>query len=89
MCGVFGYLLLHEPYSRLEAGTGVLSLLGVVLIAKPSFLFAASQQIEYGPDGTVVTPAQRNVAVFVALLGVVGAAGAYLSIRKIGERAHA
>lgn len=35
-----------------------------------------------------VTPAQRASAVGVALLGVLGAAGAYTTIRWIGKRAH-
>ncbi|KAK4122849.1 hypothetical protein N657DRAFT_575077 [Parathielavia appendiculata] len=35
------------------------------------------------------TPAQRLVAILVALLGVLGAAGAYTTIRYIGKRAHA
>ncbi|KAF2461260.1 hypothetical protein BDY21DRAFT_278912 [Lineolata rhizophorae] len=34
------------------------------------------------------TPAQRGVAVGVAMLGVLGAAGAYTTIRWIGKRAH-
>jgi NhaP-type Na+/H+ or K+/H+ antiporter len=35
-----------------------------------------------------VTPAERALAVGVAMLGVVGAAGAYTTIRWIGKRAH-
>lgn len=35
-----------------------------------------------------VTPAQRLIAVGVALVGVLGAAGAYTTIRWIGKRAH-
>lgn len=35
-----------------------------------------------------VTPAQRASAVGVAMLGVLGAAGAYTTIRWIGKRAH-
>lgn len=35
-----------------------------------------------------VTPAQRAMAVGIAMLGVVGAAGAYTTIRWIGKRAH-
>lgn len=35
-----------------------------------------------------VTPAQRASAVGVALVGVIGAAGAYTTIRWIGKRAH-
>ncbi|CAO2658426.1 Nn.00g061490.m01.CDS01 [Neocucurbitaria sp. VM-36] len=35
-----------------------------------------------------VTPAQRATAVGIAMLGVIGAAGAYTTIRWIGKRAH-
>lgn len=35
-----------------------------------------------------VSPAQRLLAIFVSILGVFGAAGAYTSIRVIGDRAH-
>lgn len=35
-----------------------------------------------------VTPAQRGVAVGIAMLGVFGSAGAYTTLRWIGQRAH-
>lgn len=35
-----------------------------------------------------VTPTQRAMAVGIAMLGVIGAAGAYTTIRWIGKRAH-
>jgi drug/metabolite transporter (DMT)-like permease len=39
-------------------------------------------------DYDSVTPAQRGMAVGIAMLGVFGAAGAYTTIRWIGKRAH-
>ncbi|KAF2025467.1 hypothetical protein EK21DRAFT_76405 [Setomelanomma holmii] len=39
-------------------------------------------------DYGAVTPTQRAAAVGIALLGVLGAAGAYTTIRWIGKRAH-
>ncbi|KAL2157813.1 hypothetical protein VTH06DRAFT_5082 [Thermothelomyces fergusii] len=39
--------------------------------------------------GEEPTPAQRLLAILVALIGVLGAAGAYTTIRYIGKRAHA
>ncbi|KAH9881717.1 hypothetical protein IAQ61_000444 [Plenodomus lingam] len=39
-------------------------------------------------DYDAVTPMQRATAVGIAMLGVVGAAGAYTTIRWIGKRAH-
>lgn len=83
-------MLLKEPYSRREICTGLASLGGVVLIAKPSFIFPESAQnsgVELG--GVAVTPEQRATAVGVSMIGVFGAAGAYLCIRHIGTRANA
>ena len=39
-------------------------------------------------DGIAATPQQHLLAVGIAMVGVVGATGAYTFIRKIGERAH-
>jgi hypothetical protein len=39
-------------------------------------------------DYDSVTPAQRGAAVGIAMVGVLGAAGAYTTIRWIGKRAH-
>ena len=39
-------------------------------------------------DYDSVTPKQRAMAVGIAMLGVLGAAGAYTTIRWIGKRAH-
>ncbi|GAA6010131.1 hypothetical protein JCM11491_005354 [Sporobolomyces phaffii] len=88
LVGIFAWLLLKEPYTRLEAIVGCTSLLGTVFIAKPSFLFPPAPR---GPDDPLdtVTPEQRTSAVLVALIGVCGAAGAYLIIRLIGKRASA
>jgi drug/metabolite transporter (DMT)-like permease len=81
--GYFGRIFLKEPFLRTELYAGFLSLMGVVLIARPQSLF--------GTDSSTVgdaTGSQRLAAVGVALLGVLGAAGAYTSIRAIGSRAH-
>jgi hypothetical protein len=39
--------------------------------------------------GEYVTTQERTIAIVVAILGVFGGAAAYLSIRGIGDRAHA
>ena len=62
---------------------GILSLVGVVLIARPQSLFGSGGS--YAGDATGL---QRLSAVGVALLGVLGSAGAYTSIRAIGAKAH-
>jgi len=99
---VAGYFLLGELFSRKEAAAGLLSLLGVILIARPQALFGTSAPTEHAPsvgeisrrlaeavvDEDGVTPAQRLIAVGVAMVGVLGATGAYTSMRAIGRRAH-
>ncbi|KIM31357.1 hypothetical protein M408DRAFT_258013 [Serendipita vermifera MAFF 305830] len=91
---IAGYLLLNESLSRREIVAGALSFVGVVLIARPEFLFGDHSNNTMPTDGHEVpvgekgTPTQRLVAVGVALLGVVGATGALTSIRAIGHRAH-
>ncbi|KAI9762026.1 MAG: hypothetical protein M4579_000662 [Chaenotheca gracillima] len=94
-------LLLHEPFSRKEQLAALVSIFGVLLIAKPDSLFSGpGEPPSSSPDvGTIrrqdspaeaapVSSAQRIGAVAVALLGVVGSACAYTSIRWIGNRAH-
>ncbi|EKM74704.1 hypothetical protein AGABI1DRAFT_132961 [Agaricus bisporus var. burnettii JB137-S8] len=89
-----GALCLGEKFARREAFAGILSLVGVLLIARPPFLFGgsndkiteASQIGETTADS--VTPNQRLIAVGVAMLGVLGSTGAYTSLRAIGKRAH-
>ncbi|EJF60876.1 hypothetical protein DICSQDRAFT_137097 [Dichomitus squalens LYAD-421 SS1] len=94
---VAGAIFLHETFSYRELLAGLTSLVGVVLIARPHFLFGATPNeaptlpddlMKRVPDAQV-TPAQRLLAVGIALFGAVGAAGAYTTIRLIGKRAHA
>ena len=100
-------ILLDEPFTRKEQIAGIISFLGVVLIARPTSLIPHHSDVppvaSSAGDGfpsinaTVpaglqetnhVTSAQRLSAVGVALLGVLGGACAYTTIRWIGKRAH-
>ena len=102
-------ILIHEPFTRSEQVAGVISLLGVVLIARPASLLANHSKPPAAGNGAGdglpsinstmpatqdlqglenVTSSQRLGAVGVALLGVLGAACAYTTIRWIGKRAH-
>lgn len=89
----------------MEQVAAFISLFGVVLIARPTSLFSPSSPSSSTPppsngttsapdatdagDYSSVTPEQRALAVAVALLGVLGAATAYTTLRWIGKRAHA
>ncbi|KAH7334052.1 hypothetical protein B0J17DRAFT_675174 [Rhizoctonia solani] len=86
----FGFLFLREAVSWKQAAAGLASLVGVVLIAKPTFLFGGNGKTDTGSGvgGPTVTEAQRMVAVGVAMLGVLGSSAAYISLRVIGKRAH-
>ncbi|CAF9942293.1 MAG: hypothetical protein ALECFALPRED_009646 [Alectoria fallacina] len=100
-------ILLHEPFTRNEQIAGIVSFLGVVLIARPTSLLPHHSGVPpvasgagdgipstnatipadlHGPNH--VTSTQRLSAVGVALIGVLGAASAYTTIRWIGKRAH-
>ena len=100
-------ILLHEPFTRNEQISGIVSFLGVVLIARPTSLLPHHSHVPPVARGTGdgipslnatnpaglqeanhVTSAQRLSAVGVALIGVLGAAAAYTTIRWIGKRAH-
>ncbi|KAF5309361.1 hypothetical protein D9611_013998 [Ephemerocybe angulata] len=81
---IAGAFFLKESLSARQLLAGLVSLGGVVLIARPPFLFGGAS-----PDGERgVTPTQRLMAVGVALIGVLGATLAFTSLRAIGKRAH-
>ncbi|KAF8634724.1 hypothetical protein AX15_000740 [Amanita polypyramis BW_CC] len=92
---ISGSVLLKEKFTAREALAGVVSLVGVVLIAQPPFLFGAGihrgekelRSIEI-PNEAEVSTAQRMVAIGGALVGVAGATCEYTLIRAIGKRAH-
>lgn len=106
-CLAYSFLL-HEPVTSMEKLAGFVSFLGVVVIARPPFLFGAVSNtstncghagndsqlanvdcfIDDAATADQVTSEQRMSAIVVGLLGVCGAAVAYISIRWIGSRAH-
>ncbi|KAH9818203.1 EamA-like transporter family [Teratosphaeria destructans] len=107
-------ILINEPFGRMEQIAGLVSLVGVVLIARPTSLLAAfggsgestsavsngGQVASLLGNSTTSAPAsdaasydsvsasQRLTGVGVGLLGVLGSAVAFTTIRWIGTRAH-
>jgi drug/metabolite transporter (DMT)-like permease len=87
-CSVF----LGQIFTRKELLAGLVALVGVVFIAHPASIFGTVEDdIGVTSAGAIddVTPTQRLIAIVVSILGVVGASGAYTTIRVIGDRAHA
>ena len=99
-------LLIKEPFTRVEQIGGLVSLIGVVLIARPTTLFQGGGDAPTASgngDGSIsggnstttaapgsdassygdVTSTQRLSAVGIALLGVLGSATAFTTIRWI------
>ncbi|KAI5466947.1 hypothetical protein BGZ63DRAFT_369983 [Mariannaea sp. PMI_226] len=87
VAGLVCYFALKEPFTRLEQLATLISLGGVVLIAKPVSFFSQSTGEEDTANDSA-TAEERLIAVGVALLGVLGAAGAFTTLRAIGKQAH-
>lgn len=90
-CYACSLLIPGETFNRRQQLAAVLSLVGVVLIARPfSKLNWGSGSDGNGEEGSPDnTDSYHHIlATIVAFVGVIGAAGAYTSIRMIGRRAH-
>lgn len=85
---VLAAVILRERFTRAEAIGTLVSLLGVVLIVRPSFLFGQPEGVDSSPAESA-DPAKRILATLVGLLGVLGASTVYIVLRYIGNRAHA
>ncbi|KAG9312566.1 hypothetical protein JVU11DRAFT_6962 [Chiua virens] len=77
------YLLLGETYTKREAIAGVCGLVGVILIARPTFLFGNATALDEN-----ITPFERLRAVGSVLISVCGNTATVISVRAIGPRAH-
>jgi drug/metabolite transporter (DMT)-like permease len=85
-CSIF----LHAPFDKKQLVAGVISFLGVVLVAQPGPLskLPGSHANSEMPEEVLATPAQRLSAVLLGLMGVLGGTCAYTTIRVIGTRVH-
>ncbi|KAI5966386.1 uncharacterized protein KGF55_000695 [Candida pseudojiufengensis] len=84
------FIILKEKYSILEAICSIFSLGGVLLIAKPSFIFGKEIEKENGGDESIESSSseKRILATVIGLIGVLGASSVYIILRKIGMNAH-
>jgi len=85
LTGFSGAMFLKERLSLNQICAGLCSFFGVILIARPRFLFGGL------PDNGIddVTPGQRMTSVTAALIGVLASTGSYTLLRAIGKRANA
>lgn len=100
IAGIMCFIFLREPFTRTEQLATLVAFMGVVLITQPSTLFSKSEDgardasKETSEGGHLpgldheTTANERLIAVGVALIGVLGAAGAFTTLRMIGKRAH-
>ncbi|CAG8419292.1 unnamed protein product [Penicillium salamii] len=101
-CYACSLLIPGETFSRRQQLAALVSLGGVILIARP-FSKRTPQTVTSAPTAVAAwamslsahdeTPSDADsyhhvMATIVAFVGVIGAAGAYTSIRMIGRRAH-
>lgn len=95
-CYACSFFIPGETFSRRQQLAALVSLIGVVLIARPFRSRNNNGSAGNGSgsdDGPVDSPDEADayhhvLATIVASIGVLGAAGAYTSIRMIGRRAH-
>ena len=89
--GFLGHLILNEPYTSVEKLSSIVSLIGVLLIARPPFLFGRNSfglNILNIDNDDLITGFENVIGVILVLVNVLGAALAYISTRHIGKRAH-
>ncbi|KAJ7641429.1 hypothetical protein FB45DRAFT_825652 [Roridomyces roridus] len=83
MCtAMTGSFFLKENFTLKEGLASLCSLMGVVLIARPEFLFGSQT------DSSPSEEDNRMLAIGVTLLGVIGSTASMTTIRAIGQRAH-
>ncbi|KAI5986265.1 hypothetical protein EDC04DRAFT_2999665 [Pisolithus marmoratus] len=87
--GIAGRLFLGETYSKREAFASFCSLFGVILIARPPFLFESARDPDLKGPVVNASSGDRLRAALVLMMGVLMATLAMIAIRAIGTRAHA
>ena len=77
--GILAWLVLGERFTCVDAALAVLMLLGVILIARPSFIFGALKTARQGSHSTPGVAAVLAAAVVASVVTV--------SLRKLGKSA--
>jgi drug/metabolite transporter (DMT)-like permease len=77
---MIGSIILNESFTILDGFYSILCFVGLVLVAKPSFLF--NQVIYIGEEF------ERSFAISCALAASLMSAMAYITVRKVGQDTH-
>ncbi|KAF2430476.1 hypothetical protein EJ08DRAFT_670408 [Tothia fuscella] len=77
-----------QAFDKRQLYAGLVSFLGVILIARPDKLWFDAPNLHEDQDVPSVTPFQHLSAVIMVLISDLGATTAFTSIRVIGSRAH-
>jgi drug/metabolite transporter (DMT)-like permease len=101
--GPLAYLMLREPLGRVELACTGVSMIGVIMVVRPAFLFGdndggGADAGGAGSDGssTVIvddpsaseSSSMHTLGLFAAVAGSITSAGVYVLIRKVGQTVH-
>ncbi|XP_054166198.1 solute carrier family 35 member G1-like [Oppia nitens] len=75
---IFAYLLLKERVTLIQAITGIVNIVGVVIIAKPEFLFGADDN----KDDDVKYD-KRVIGIILSIVSAISTAYSFINLRKL------
>jgi drug/metabolite transporter (DMT)-like permease len=81
MTAILAALLLGESFTPFDALCSATCVLGVILVAKPEFLFGSGQSV---PN---IDETHRMIAIMCACTGALMSSIAYITVRKMGKGA--
>lgn len=85
---MIGCIILNDNFTIVDGFYSIICFVGLVLVAKPSFLFS---QITYFHQPTAAEEAdeyKRSFAISCALAASLMSAMAYITVRKVGQGTH-
>ncbi|KAF9099759.1 hypothetical protein BGX23_012153 [Mortierella sp. AD031] len=89
---ILGRIVLKEPFGPLDATASAITMCGVVLVSKPTFLFPSPTTPALGEDMSALLVRQqeedhrRLFGTIAGLCGAMCSAVAYVLVRKIGKQ---
>lgn len=86
---ILAFFILKEPYYKVEALCSVFSLIGVLLITRPSFLHMSQDSADSGNGIIEGNAHQRVIGTIYAFVGMLSGSTIYIIIKRIGNRADA